>query len=211
MYEEEIHAIWVDPSRFDPVRHGPPFLPTGATMRLASQKNANIQDALQSMAAENAAGPLGYLSAMLAYLRAASLIHQAHHWQTQGQSFYGDHLLFMRIYEESAKGIDSLAERAIGLGGTQLVDPIMQAKHVALCVDKCYGVRTDSDPEGMITISLRMENYLLEALKVVLAVLGQEGLLTDGTENLLQDLADKHEEFVYLLKQRSNVSYSYGR
>jgi hypothetical protein len=43
-------------------------------------------------------------------------------------------------------------------------------------------------------------------------MLRQANLLTDGTENLLQDVADKHEEFVYLLKQRAGASqYSYAR
>jgi hypothetical protein len=57
-----------------------------------------------------------------------------------------------------------------------------------------------------------MEAHVLGAIKVVLKVLGSAGILSDGTENLLQDIADKHEEFVYLLKQRNDVSpYSYGR
>jgi DNA-binding ferritin-like protein len=126
-------------------------------------------------------------------------------------AFYGDHQLFMRLYEDSQAFIDSVAEKTVGLGNPSLVDPVIQAKHLAYCVAKCYE-GAEEGPNGMIQISLRKEYCVLEAVRVVLHELGEAGILSDGTENLLQGIADKHEEFVYLLKQRADgTSYSYAR
>ena len=223
-YEDQIHAIWVDPTQFDPLRHAPPFLPPGRpAVKLAATQKAQVQgwvkqahgDTEQSvhLLAKDYGGDLGYMSVLLTCLRAAAMVHQTHHWQTRGQSFFGDHLLFERLYNGTVPGVDSLGERVVGRGNPGLVEPVRQAKHLAWCIAKCYdGSKTDEGPEGMVRISLHVEAHVLGAIKIVLRELGQAGLLSDGTENLLQDLADKHEEFVYLLKQRADAaSYSYGR
>jgi DNA-binding ferritin-like protein len=158
-------------------------------------------------------GALGWLAALLTVLKSASWMHQTHHWQTRGQSYYGDHLLFDRLYNDSVPFLDQVAERTIGLGSPSLVDPVIQAKHLAWCISNCYeGTKADEGPNGMVQLSLQMEQSVLEAIKVVLKELSGAGVLSDGTENLLQGIADKHEEFVYLLKQRADATpYSYAR
>lgn len=177
-----------------------------------AQMKSEVEPYLRSMAESYHGGPLGWMSALLTCLRSASLIHQTHHWQTRGLAFYGDHQLFMRLYEDSQAFIDSVAEKTVGLGNPSLVDPVIQAKHLAYCVSKCYeDAKAEEGPNGMVQISLQKEYYILEAVKVVLHELGEAGILSDGTENLLQGIADKHEEFVYLLKQRLDASYSYAR
>lgn len=176
-----------------------------------AQMESDVEPYLRSMA-EDYKSPLGWMSALLTCLRSAAMIHQTHHWQTRGLAFYGDHQLFMRLYEDSQVFIDSMAEKTVGLGNPSLVDPVIQTKHLAYCVSKCYeGAKTEG-PNGMVRISLQKEYYVLAAVKVVLHELAQAGILSDGTENLLQGIADKHEEFVYLLKQRvDGASYSYAR
>lgn len=178
-----------------------------------AQMESDVEPYLRSMAEDYNGGALGWMSALLTCLRSASLIHQTHHWQTRGLAFYGDHQLFMRLYEDSQAFIDSVAEKTVGLGNPSLVDPVTQAKHLAYCVGKCYeGAKAEEGPNGMVQISLRKEYYVLAAVKVVLHELAKAGILSDGTENLLQGIADKHEEFVYLLKQRADgASYSYAR
>ena len=37
----------------------------------------------------------------VASLKAMALIHQQSHWTTRGQSFYGDHLLFEKLYDSA--------------------------------------------------------------------------------------------------------------
>lgn len=218
--QEQIQAIWVDPTQFDPLRHGPPYLPSGTqSVKLAKEQRAvvrglvktaqvesEVHASLKAMAADYE-GLYGWMSALLTSLRAAAVIHQTHHWQTRGQSFYGDHLLFERLYNDTVPAIDSVAERLVGLGGVALVDPVTQTRHLARCIAQCY----EGSSGNLVQVSLHKEYKVLEAIKIVLGVLKNAGLLTDGTENLLQDIADKHEEFVYLLKQRDATSYSYGR
>lgn len=192
-------------------------------MKLAAAQKAQVQgwvkqahgdtEGIVALMVQDYGGDLGYMSALLVYLRAAAMIHQTHHWQTRGPSFYGDHLLFERLYNDTIPGVDSVGERTVGLGSPALVEPVRQAKHLAWCIAKCYeNTKTDEGPNGMVAISLHVETHVLATIKIVLRVLGQAGVLSDGTENLLQDIADKHEEFVYLLKQRNDAaSYSYGR
>lgn len=179
----------------------------------AAQVESEVAQALRIMATETTGSPFGWLSGLLVMLRSASVIHQAHHWQSKGDVFYSDHKLYMRIYEDSQDFIDSLAERAVGLAGPALVNPSLQTKYQAMCVHKTYeGTKVDEGPNGMAQISLQTEYRILEGIKIVLGVLRQAGVLSDGTENLLQGIADKHEEFVYLLKQRAVATpYSYAR
>jgi DNA-binding ferritin-like protein len=39
------------------------------------------------------------LGVFIDLLRALSMLHHTHHWQTQGPHFMGDHLLYQRLYE----------------------------------------------------------------------------------------------------------------
>lgn len=147
------------------------------------------------------------LAALLAHLRAVYQIHQAHHWQTRGQAYYGDHLLFQRLYETVVPEIDSVAERAVGTGGVELVDAAVQAQQTgmvvaALTAPESAGpyVRVGSrqTPSGYVDTSLAAEASLLAALDDVLT----RTKLSQGTQNLLQGIADTHEGNVYLLQQR---------
>ncbi len=40
------------------------------------------------------------LAILLALLRSLNILHQSHHWQSEGNQFYSDHLLFQRLYEK---------------------------------------------------------------------------------------------------------------
>jgi hypothetical protein len=66
----------------------------------------------------------------------------------------------------------------------------------------------------MVTVSLAVEQCVVACLKDARGSLESKGQLTDGTDNLLQGVSDKHEEFLYLLQQRQGgrtASYSYRR
>ena len=93
-YEDEIHAVWVNPTQFDVYQHGPPYLPPGnPSVKLATDQKAQVQgwvkkaqegslvaEYLDRMAKDYAVGPLGHMAALLVCLRAAAMIHQTHHW-----------------------------------------------------------------------------------------------------------------------------------
>jgi DNA-binding ferritin-like protein len=137
------------------------------------------------------------------------MVHQTAHWQAKGNSFYGDHLLFQRLYEESQEGIDGVAERLIGLTGdvskVSLCDQIRDMHTIA----KVWHGHCGDD---LAAVSLRGEMALIKLIAFFKKSLQDEGSLTEGLDDLLQGIASKHEEFVYLLKQRSSRPvYNYGR
>jgi DNA-binding ferritin-like protein len=146
--------------------------------------------------------PMFELGAVLVLLRGASHVHQTHHWQTKGGQFYGDHLLFMRLYEDSQPFIDQIAERAVGAGHFQLVDARKQAMGVAGLVN-LWTRGGFENADGMMAHSLDVERCVVDCVSKARRGLEARGELSDGTDNLIQGVADKHEEFVYLLQQRN--------
>jgi starvation-inducible DNA-binding protein len=206
-YQSSIEVVWHNPAGYDPTRHGPPYMPT----RLGSDEKARVRKFVAGHVAPRVAQSLvsgaAPLSAVLVVLRAASFIHQTHHWQTRGPQFYADHLLFQRLYDESQPIIDQVAERAVGAGDVALVDAVDQSTRIAVLV-KALVQGSDSQ----MTASLRTESVVLSVLAQALKMLGGNGALSRGTTNLLEGAADVHETFVYLLTQRSaRDAYDYGR
>lgn len=186
-YLENIRVLWRAPTEYDAAKHGPPYLPKASNTKTASDEPPEMSALL----------------VLLAYLQTASLVHQTHHWSTKGGLFYGDHLLFERLYTESQDFIDQVAERAVGSGA--------EAKIVALDLLKQMMVNLQVLPSSdMVGLSLCVEQECLRLISTVLQRLEGESQLTPGISNLLEGLADKHESFVYLLNQR-NGGYKYDR
>lgn len=138
------------------------------------------------------------LSALLSLLRAVYQMHQAAHWQSRGGAYYGDHLLFQRLYEAMLKEIDSVAERAVGMGGPAMVDPIAQAVQTHAMIESVRGVgRVIQSARDLVAIGLEAEKAVLFGIDEM-----TRRSQTQGTQNLLQGIADTHEGHVYLLQQR---------
>lgn len=209
-YQEGVRVVWHSPTEYDALRHGPPYLPMSpyAPVVLAAEDRKNVR-AFAKKASEPLAQNLTTYTAVLGVLQAAALVHQTHHWSCRGLSFYADHLLFERLYNESLPAIDQLAERAVGMGEPLAISAKTQAEATA----KIVGALGD-DPTStadMFQRSLVVESFCLTGLANMLK--GEQ--LSPGTTNLLEGIADTHETFIYLLKQRSQViaasSYSYRR
>ena len=66
-------------------------------VRLSAEPNAHI--ITDNMIAEWGDTPYPQLSVVLVYLKHLAAIHQNHHWTAIGDPYYGDHLLFQRLYE----------------------------------------------------------------------------------------------------------------
>ncbi len=206
-YQASIEVVWHNPTGYDPSRHGPPYMPS----RLASGARARVRQVLAGQRVSGIAQSVGEgaapLSTVLVALRAASFIHQTHHWQTRGPQFYSDHLLFQRLYEESQPFIDQVAERAVGAGSPGLVDAVEQAGKIAGIVQVL-----SRGAGSLVNRSLQTESLVISVVAQALKMLGANGAITNGTSNLLQGVADLHETFVYLLSQRdSTAPYDYGR
>lgn len=181
--------IWKDPSVYDGMTDGPPYLPLPGS-------------GIAKLAAD-ASNPADHLALLVVWHKALAFIHQAHHWQTRGSNYYGDHLLFMRIYEGIVPLVDQLAERAVGLGGPEKVAVGTQLSLLNQLIEHLYlDVSADVSPDMMPGLSLKAEEQLLEFMRASYDMLDKAGTLTMGVDDLLQAIASKHEEFVYLLKQR---------
>lgn len=143
------------------------------------------------------------LSALLVHLRCVSMVHQTHHWQAKGDPFYGDHLLFERLYDGTVGEIDSIAERSVGLGTTANVDlqlvttQLQQLAAIAFPPD----VQLPT-PSSLIARSHRVEMGFLNSVAGAVESMKAQGTLTRGLDNLLAGIEDSHEGHVYLLKQR---------
>jgi len=137
------------------------------------------------------------LASLASMLHALYLLHQSAHWQTRGPTYYADHLMFQRLYKNIDKEIDSLGERAVNLGGPMLVCPITTAE-LATPLLAGWGKGHGLDaPEKLVSMSLRAERSVLDALGVAMTQTA-----SDGVQNLLQGIADAHEGNLYLLDQR---------
>lgn len=147
--------------------------------------------------------PYCELAMLLSVVRASNHLHLAHHWQTRGPTFYGDHLMYERIYKATTKDVDAIAERAVGLGDHRLVDPLISSQQIADLVKVMMTGAKESNVDQYVLRSMRAITMVVGMVKEVSESLKKKGTLTGGTDNLLQQVADNQEGHLYLLRQRA--------
>lgn len=137
------------------------------------------------------------LKHLVCRLRAAYLTHQAAHWETKGVAFYGDHLMYERLYNAAQGDADAVAERVIGLfGGTMHdQDPVLSVALADVPATEDVRVRCDV-----------AEHLALVAASTAYDLLKGGGQLTKGLDDLLLSVASHREEARYLLRQREVAS-----
>jgi DNA-binding ferritin-like protein len=209
--EETKGVLWHTPVAYDPLRHGPPYLPGTSfePVKLSSEQRAEVRGYVKQ-AAEIPFSTATPLSTLLGVIQAAAMVHQAHHWSTRGAVFYADHLLFERLYNESLEFVDQVAERAVGIGQPGNILAVDQARLILSFVS----VPPPLSPDDMVRLSLGLETSVLKAVDLTIEAMESNGTMSHGISNLLEGVADKHESFVYLLRQRSvqeTAAYSYDR
>jgi DNA-binding ferritin-like protein len=132
----------------------------------------------------------------IASLKAIALIHQHSHWTTKGDTFYGDHLLFERLYNSALENLDLGAEKFMGLFGPDCLDYVLQADLLNKVLLKYKGL------EGKpLEMSLAIEKDFLKFSKDAYNCFEEEGRLTLGLDDMVMAIASKREEAVYLLQQ----------
>jgi DNA-binding ferritin-like protein len=166
----------------------------------------NQEIMLDNMMAEWGGLPYSQLSVLLVYLKFLSAVHQNHHWTCMGDPFYGDHLLFSKLYEAVDGEVDPVAEKAIGLGCTSNVNPQLMHSQILKLLTGVGSASTIPQSSDLARNSLMVELNFLKVVSSCRSSLEESGLLTNGVDNMLQDIADKHEGHVYLLKQRCSKS-----
>lgn len=132
----------------------------------------------------------------VASLKAMALIHQHSHWTTKGEPFYGDHLLFERLYDSTLENLDLAAEKFIGIFGDKCLDYDLQADLLHKCLLKYKNL--EGSP---VQMSLSVEKDFLKFSKEAYNAFEDEGTLTLGLDDMLMAIASQREESCYLLQQ----------
>ena len=126
---------------------------------------------------------------VLAVLRGQTWLYHTLHWQSMGPNFYGQHLLFERLYTALPDQYDGLAEKSVALFGPAAVEPVAAILSAAGHLSKWTG-----DP---LAAGLASEADLTAAIGLAL----EQAEADPGLTNFLQGLADEHQTNVYLLQQ----------
>lgn len=172
------------------------------SMEMILTVEPNLQVLTDNMIAEWGGTPYPQLSVVLVYLKYLSAVHQNHHWTCMGDPYYGDHLLFERLYGDIPGEIDSIAEKAIGLGSTANVDLQLVHSQLLKLIAGAGSATMIPQSSDLAKKSLMAEMNFLAVMKHLCDSLNECGLMTHGLDNLLAGIEDKHEGHVYLLKQR---------
>jgi DNA-binding ferritin-like protein len=134
------------------------------------------------------------LCAYLALLRTMTLVFQNSHWKCQSPVFYGNHLLFERIYNDSAELTDAMAEKLIGLFGN---DALNHAEQIELIAGFYKKYISDNHIENSLNIS----KDFVKAADDTYQRIKEMGNMTLGLDDMIMAQSSKVEEFVYLLNQ----------
>lgn len=158
--------------------------------------------AFDNALAGHAGVPYAELSQLLASLRYLAMLHQTHHWVAKGDPFYSDHKLFEELYQRTLEDIDDVAEKAVGLGCEQNVALSSQLCQIVSLARSQDSPQTVPQASDLAKASLCAERNLLTCVVMALQSMDQGGTTTPGVENLLQQVADRHERHVYLLGRK---------
>ena len=138
---------------------------------------------------------VAHLGRVLAHLRAMYLSYQTSHWQTHGPTYYGDHLLFQRLYESVQDEIDALAEKIVGYVGGDGVDLGQQINTIS---DILLGfVQIPNHHQR----GLQSEAQFQTIIKTAYDSIKESGSMTLGLDDWLMATASSHETNQYLLQQ----------
>lgn len=147
------------------------------------------------------------LGAIVGMLEGLAVLFQTFHWRVNGDTFYGDHLMFQRIYEGIDGQIDGIAEKALGLGATSLISPSKITETMDIFLDHCNQMHSlVTDDENMNFAYAKKGKAALElfihTVEKMMVDLKDKNQLTKGLDNMLAGVLDAQEGYVYLLKQR---------
>jgi DNA-binding ferritin-like protein len=135
------------------------------------------------------------LQGLLSVLRAQYMSYQTSHWQSAGQAYYGNHLLFQRLYEQVQEEVDAVAEKAVGYLGPEVVDVVPQAELVLSWVGR-WGQEADHHKRG-----LQSEHDVQAVLQAAYDAIKAAKAMTLGLDDWIMATASAHDTNAYLLQQ----------
>jgi len=133
----------------------------------------------------------------LAALKAMVQIHQHNHWTTNGDSFYGDHLLFSKIYETALEDLDLAAEKFMGIFGDECLNYDIQIDYLSKILKK-YSKLQGSPAE----MSLAIERDFIKLSSKAYDCFQDHDKLTLGLDDMIMSVSSNREEAVYLIQQK---------
>ena len=142
----------------------------------------------------------------IAWLRVLEIWFHHAHWSTKGESYYGDHLLFERIYNDVSELIDPLAEKGVAMVSAAVADTHLCSKLMAEMLCSYPSPSRAQEPTMIAATGLALVKDYLETLDETYKRIKEMGSMTMGLDDLLMSNANKLEEFVYLHKRRVHSS-----
>lgn len=140
---------------------------------------------------------LEVLVCLLGVLRAMKWNYWNSHWMVKGNPYYGDHLLFERLYgEDIDQQIDTLAEKIVAYDASILSGPLMRSAF-AKFLDR-HESNTDS-----FSRALNIENSFQDVIKKTYREVKSSGGLSLGMDDFLMSTANERETSLYLITQRT--------
>lgn len=145
-------------------------------------------------------GNLTFLLQLLSQLRGLQWSHWNSHWKVKGDSQYGDHLLFERLYTSLSEEIDTLGEKITSYFGPTVITDLGTLLETTrfLSLHK----HPDTGPTDLYERALDLESHLQRSIKRVYDKVKESGEMSLGLDDYLMSLANAHETAIYLLKQR---------
>jgi len=132
------------------------------------------------------------MDSLITQLRALQfLAHRAHN-VIKGPTFFEDHEFLGELYPAYESAYDSAVERVIGLGNEKLNLP----KINIAAAEMSNIMPNETKPEPFFRVILKGEKDLCSMIDEAVKKASQ------GTQNLLQGIADDAEKRQYQLKQR---------
>jgi DNA-binding ferritin-like protein len=131
----------------------------------------------------------------LANLRVLFMFYQTAHWSMKGQKTYQYHLLFERLLNVVNPEIDQIAEKSLFVNNNEASVNYKEIFSVMELISETIpGIIVG--PEDFLDIAIRLEESFVELLNQQL----KDESLSEGTKNLVAQIADNHEQNLYLLK-----------
>ncbi len=138
----------------------------------------------------------------VAFLRSLYLIHQNHHWLASGASFYGNHLLFERIYKSAAENADLAAEKFIGLFGSEALGVAEQPKLIHDILEN--HTASNSNLNSLIAASIDAEKEFVAFAEDFYNQLKQSDQISIGLDDMVMGISSDRETSLYLLQQANS-------
>jgi len=132
----------------------------------------------------------------IATLKAISLIHQQNHWVSKGKNFYGNHLLFERLYKSSQEDLDSAAEKFIGLFGDDCLNYDLQIELLTKVLSKYKNLEGSN-----VAMSIAIEKDFIKLSQEAYKLFRDVNQMSLGLDDLIMSISSNREEAIYLLQQ----------